>query len=487
MVQYVGTRGDDGIKPDRISFSDAILSPSAGYGGLYVPSSFKKLSEKELKSLFNLSYQELAFQILTLFGVDIDSRELRYCLMAYSKFDNGENPSPVVKLDANTFVQELWHGPTRSFKDIALQTFSRLLSYLAICEEKDYLIATSTSGDTGPAALSGFKDLLNTRVVVFYPVGGTSVFQEEQMLKSQGENVKVVGVRNTNFDSIQSVLKKMLKSDELNEKLVNGGFELSAANSVNFGRIVFQIVYHFWSYFELVRNGEICFGDKVNVVIPSGNFGNSLGCFYAKIMGIPIKKIVLASNENNVLTEFVNTGIYDIRERLVLRTNSPAMDINISSNMERLLNYLFGENRTFDLMNSLERQNYFELTALEKNVVQDIFSAGFATDEEVLVEIKSIFNEFNYLIDPHTATAFVVRHNLGIYDKAIILSTAEWTKFAETIAEAFGLDCNNLDSITDILNVKYTYKVFQVNDSERIHDTVIDIDDMYSELLKFID
>ena len=486
MVQYVGTRGNDGIKPDGVNIIDVVFRPSSGFGGLYVPDVVKKLSERELKKLLKLSYQDLAFEIVKLFGVDIDEESLRQILKVYENFDDPNNPAPVVKLTQYVCVQELWHGQTRAFKDMALQPFPRLLSHFAQQSGKKYLVAATTSGDTGPATLAGFKDLTNTKVVVFYPVGGTSTLQQEQMLKAQGNNLKVVGVRNTDFDSIQAELKRMLKSESVNEKLRNSGFELSAANSVNFGRIVFQIVYHFWSYFELFRNSEIFFGQEITYIVPSGNMGDALGAFYAKMMGIPIKKIALASNENNVLTQFVNEGKYDISNRPVKKTNSPAMDIVISSNLERILYFMFGEVRTLELMRGLEEQKYFELSTTEKNLVQEFFSAGFATDDEVLEEIRATFADISYLMDPHTATAFVVKSKLNISGMCIIVSTAEWTKFAETIAEAFAC-YPDLKPISMLLGVKIPKQIKELNELLIVHYTVINIDDMEKELLAFVD
>lgn len=484
MVRYISTRGADGRKPNGISFSDSILTPSASYGGLYVPDGFKNFSIEELKALSKMSYEDLAFEILSSFGVEIDKYEIYDALGVYKRFDNPKNPAPVKKLSKAIYVQELWHGPTRAFKDMALGPFPYLLSHLAQLHEKKYLVATATSGDTGPAALEGFRDLPNTKVVCYYPVEGTSRVQAEQMKKARGKNVKVVGVK-TDFDGIQRKLKEMLRSEEVNSKLHQSGFELSAANSVNFGRIVFQVVYHFWSYFELVRNSEIRMGESVIYNIPSGNFGNALGAFYAKIMGLPIEKINLASNKNNVLTSFVNRGIYDLRAKKLIKTISPAMDILISSNVERLLHYLFGEKRTLELMLSLENEKYFALETDEINKIQKIFSAHYATDEKVENVIKNVFYDFRYLLDPHTAVSFCIPDSLVADKKVIISSTAEWTKFPETVANVF--DCKpDFESITTELKVKLPLQISQLESMPFIHDLVIEVDDMNKELLDFV-
>ncbi len=479
MVDYISTRGHS----HSVGFSEAILNPNAESGGLYVPDSFSDFSS-DLKTLMRFTYEELAEYILKSFGVDIDSKALSDAVRKYRMFDNPSNPAPVVKLDRFTYVQELWHGPTRAFKDKALQPFPYMLSYLAVKSGKKYLVATATSGDTGPAALEGFRDLPNTRVICFYPVAGTSNLQAEQMLKAAGKNVKVVAV-NTDFDGIQANLKSMLRNDEIKSKLAENGYELSAANSVNFGRIVFQVVYHFWSYLELVRNGEIRLGNKINYVIPSGNFGNALGAFYAKEMGLPISKIIVASNENNVLSDFINFGLYDITSRELIKTNSPAMDILISSNVERVLHYIFGSRRTLELMTSLEKEKYFQLKNDEVVVLQSIFMAIYAKDDIVESTIAKVYDEFNYLIDPHTAVAFFARNMLSSNEKSIIVSTAEWTKFAETIGNSLGCD-GDIQTIVEKTGVELSKYISDLESLPIVHNTVIDKEGMFDELFKFV-
>ena len=479
MVEYISTRGHS----DSVGFSESILNPNAEYGGLYVPDIFSDFSSN-LKALMRFSYEQLAEYILLSFAIGIDNKVFSDAVRRYRSFDNPSNPAPVVKLDRFTYVQELWHGPTRAFKDMALQPFPYLLSHFAVKNGKNYLVATATSGDTGPAALEGFKDLPNTRVICFYPVGGTSSLQAEQMQKASGKNVKVIGVL-TDFDGIQSNLKAMLRSDDIKSKLIEKGYELSAANSVNFGRIVFQVVYHFWSYFELVRNGEIRLGDKVNYVIPSGNFGNALGAFYAKEMGIPISKIIVASNENNVLSDFINIGLYDLRNRELIKTNSPAMDILISSNVERVLHYLFGSRRTMELMSSLETERYFQLKNEELGSIQNIFMAIYANDDVVESTISKVYDEFNYLIDPHTAVAFFARKSLVENEKSIIVSTAEWTKFGKTIGISLG--CSGyIDSINKKIGSELSKFITDLENKPVIHDTIIEKEDMFDELFKFV-
>ncbi|MDP2396487.1 MAG: threonine synthase, partial [bacterium] len=298
MLEYCSTRRKKS-NPINVNFSHAILNPIAEYGGLYAPSEIPLFSENCLNSMISLSYDELAIYILNKFGVDIPNEVIQNSLQCYDLFDYSYNPVPIVKLYENIYVAELWHGPTRSFKDMALQAFPYLLSNLATKFDKKYIIAVATSGDTGPAALEGFKDLPSTKIICYYPLEGTSSIQAEQMQKAQGANTKVFGV-NTDFDGLQKELKDMLKSSTINEYLKYKGYELSAANSVNFGRIVFQVVYHFCSYFKMLKLKELKFGDSIDYIIPSGNFGNALAAFYAKMMGLPIGKIILASNENNI-------------------------------------------------------------------------------------------------------------------------------------------------------------------------------------------
>ena len=319
--------------------------------------------------------------------------------------------------------------PTRAFKDMALQPFGTVLSSIAQKRDEHYLILAATSGDTGPAALETFKNKDNVQVACMYPIGGTSDVQRLQMVTEDAKNLKVIGVKG-DFDDTQNALKKLLASAEFKNTLKEKNIHLSAANSVNFGRIIFQIIYHIHSYLELVRQRAIQVGEKVYLNVPSGNFGNALGGYYAMKMGLPVEKILIASNKNNILTELINTGAYDLRSADVVATTSPAMDILKSSNVERIFFDLFGSERTKELMLKLDKDKNYQLSEAELNLIQSIFVADFCEDSEGKKYIKEAFSN-GYLMDPHTATCFktydTCRDNKSL--KTIVYSTAEWTKF----------------------------------------------------------
>ena len=291
-MSFIETRGNDGVKPQEVEFSYAILNPSASFGGLYIPKELPNLGEDFIQNHINKSYKELASDILNAFKIDISKVDLDNALALYDKFDDSKNPSPVVKVSDTLFVNEQYHGPTRAFKDMALQPFGSILSSIAKQKGEKYLILAATSGDTGPAALNTFKDKEGIQVACLYPNGGTSDVQRLQMVTQEGDNLKVIGI-NGNFDDAQNALKDLLASDTFKDTLASNGVKLSAANSVNFGRIIFQTVYHFWSYLELIRQNEIKNGEKIYLTVPSGNFGNALGAYYAKKMGLSIEKILI--------------------------------------------------------------------------------------------------------------------------------------------------------------------------------------------------
>ncbi len=438
-MKFIGTRGT----VERKSFSEVILDPAAPNGGLYVPVKLPKIDFKFLNDFFmqeiNVkTYSSLAKKILKRFKIDIDEGLIKKALKTYDDFDD-INVVPVVKIEGNLFIGELWHGPTRAFKDMALQPFGVILSSLAQERNENYLILAATSGDTGPATLKTFENKENIKVVCIYPHEGTSEVQKLQMVTTDAQNEKVLGIRG-NFDDAQTALKSLLKDEDFRNRLKENSIKLSAANSVNFGRIIFQIIYHIWSYIKLADMSEIDIGDKIDVIIPSGNFGNALGAYYAKKMGLPIDKIVIASNKNNVLYEFVKYGKYDLRDKDLIHTISPAMDILKSSNVERVLFDKFGEERTIELMNSLENNGYFELRDAEKEKIQEDFIADFATDGECEEIIAKYAKNHNYIMDAHTATAVKAYEYLTqkgeIKNKVVAYSTAEWTKFAPSVYEA---------------------------------------------------
>ncbi len=485
------TRGNDGLLPETATFSQAILSPIASYGGLYSPSSLPRLSTEFLSLRISDDYKKLAHALLSLFDIDMASSVVDRALNLYDLFDDPSNPVPVVKFNDDLYISELYHGPTRAFKDIALQPFGMLLSSLAIDSGEQLLILAATSGDTGPAALETFKNKENVRVACLYPGGGTSDVQRLQMVTEDAPNLKVIGIKG-NFDDAQSALKSLLASKSFKNRLNEKGIRLSAANSVNFGRIIFQIIYHIHSYLELVRQQAIELGDKVYLNVPSGNFGNALGAFYALKMGLPVEKIIISSNDNNVLTDLIATGCYDIRDRSLIGTSSPAMDILISSNVERVLFDLFGATRTRDLMQQLTEKRFYRLSSTEHERLREIFSADYCSNEEGRIYIKKAFAD-GYLIDPHTATCFKGHQSCRELPlKSIIYSTAEWTKFSPVIDQALNghsniTEIDSLKSIAETAKIKIPEVILGLFDKPVAQKSVIDKNLIESEILAFLD
>jgi len=490
-MSFIETRGNDGVKPVEVEFSDAILSPSSSFGGLYVPKEIPELGQQFIQKHIDTSYKELAYDILKSFNIDIDDTTIDEALALYDKFDDEKNPSPVVKISNDLFVNEQYHGPTRAFKDMALQPFGHILSAIAKKRDEKYLILAATSGDTGPAALNTFKNKDGIQVVCLYPDGGTSDVQRLQMVTEDGKNLKVIGI-NGNFDDAQTALKNLLASSSFKEELKKDGISLSAANSVNFGRIIFQIVYHFQSYLELLRQDEIKLGEKIYIDVPSGNFGNILGAYYAKKMGLPIEKLIVSSNQNNILTQWLTTGVYDIRGKELKLTKSPAMDILKSSNIERVIFDLFGANRTKELMDSLNQNGYFEHTNDELETLKDLFSATYSDDSYGLKTIKTYCDD-GYLMDPHTATCIKGYEEFSKKDlKTVIYSTAEWTKFSPTVLNALNEDDKRysdkeaLESISKKLNLEIPSQIRSLFDAKILHDTIIDVDKLEQNIINFL-
>ncbi|WP_375722730.1 threonine synthase [Arcobacter sp. KX21116] len=490
-MNFIETRGNDGVKAKEVSFSEAILSPSASFGGLYVPKSLPKLEDDFLQNHINSSYKELAYDILKAFGIDIDESEIKKALDLYDNFDDASNPCPVVKIEDDLFVHEQYHGPTRAFKDMALQPFGSILSSIAKSKDEKYLILAATSGDTGPAALNTFKNKDNIQVACLYPSGGTSDVQRLQMVTENGANLKVIGIKG-NFDDAQTALKRLLASNTFKDELEKDGIKLSAANSVNFGRIIFQIIYHFWSYIQLLKQNEITFGEKIYLVVPSGNFGNVLGGFYALNMGVPIEKLLVASNENNILTQWINTGIYDIRGKELQLTKSPAMDILKSSNIERVIYSLCGAKRTKELMESLNENLFFEMSKEETKELQKYFSAVNSDDEYGIKIIKKYIDK-DYIMDPHTATCLKAYETLKEKDlKTVMYSTAEWTKFSPTVLNAISQNNEKYDDKTALENISKNCKVkipdsiSELFNSKILHDEVVEKEEIESRIIEFI-
>ena len=489
-MNFIQTRGFDKTKPQTVTFSQAILSPIASFGGLYVPETLPELGEEFLNKHLTSSYKELAADLLSRFEIDIEQSVIDEALNLYDKFDDPSNPVPVVKVKEDLYVSELYHGPTRAFKDMALQPFGHILSSVAQKRDENYLILAATSGDTGPAALETFKNKKNIQVACMYPAKGTSDVQRLQMVTEDAPNLKVIGI-NGNFDDAQAALKNLLSSSSFEETLKEKHISLSAANSVNFGRIIFQIIYHIHNYLELVRQGVTKMGDKVYFNVPSGNFGNVLGAYYAMLMGLPVEKLIIASNENNILTRLIQTGIYDMRDQELILTTSPAMDILKSSNVERVLFGLYGPKRTRELMNDLDTKQIYTLSADELTKLQEIFVADYCEDEQGKEYIKSTFNE-GYLMDPHTATCFKAYESCATKDiPTIIYSTAEWTKFSPVIANALTGETNAQDivalkAISKEANVEIPAMINELFSKKVIHDSVIEKEDIEKEILKFL-
>ena len=405
---YKSTRNNQ----ETATASEAILKGLAGEGGLFVPSYIPKL-DKSLEELSKMSYQEVAYEVMKLFMTDFTEEELKHCInSAYDKKFDTENIAELVKKD-DAYYLELFHGATIAFKDMALSILPYLMTTSAKKNQvkNEIVILTATSGDTGKAALAGFADVPGTKIIVFYPKHGVSPIQEKQMVTQRGENTYVIGIEG-NFDDAQTGVKKMFSDAALAEEMNEAGYQFSSANSINIGRLVPQVVYYVYSYATLLARGEISDGEQINVVVPTGNFGNILAAYYAKKMGIPIGKLVCASNQNNVLTDFFENGTYDMN-RPFYTTISPSMDILESSNFERFLYYISGEDseRTAQWMEDLKSTGKLSVNEEEFKRVQANFSGAYVNDEETKAIIEQVYNSYGYLMDPHTAVA------MGAYKK----------------------------------------------------------------------
>ncbi len=488
-MQFIETRGNDGVKPTSVTFSEAILSPSASFGGLYVPQSLPSLDERFLHKHLKSHYKQLAEDFLQEFGIDIEEAVIAQALNRYDRFDDPANPVPLSQIESDCFVAELYHGPTRAFKDMALQPFGYILSKLAQQRGEQYLIMAATSGDTGPATLETFKEQAGVKVACLYPDGGTSDVQRLQMVTEDGSNLKVIGVKG-NFDDTQNTLKSLLASEDFKQELEERDIKLSAANSVNFGRIIFQIIYHIHAYLELVRKEEISMGEKIYLVVPSGNFGNALGAYYAKKAGLPIEKILIASNINNILTDWITKGEYDLTNRSLIQTESPAMDILKSSNIERVMYDKFGADRTKVLMESLANEGKFSLTEEEIASIQEDFDASFS-DDTTCEEVIGSYAKKGYLMDPHTATCMGAYQTLRDKPlKTVVYSTAEWTKFSPAVAKALGYsasgDVDALKWVEINAGASVPPMIRELFKKPEVHTIVVAKDAIKEEMLNFL-
>lgn len=491
-LQYKSTRS----QTETATASQAILKGLAGDGGLFVPTSIPKLSVS-LEELSRMSYKETAYIVMKEFLTDFTEEELKSCIdKAYdSKFDT-EEIAPLVKAEGAYYL-ELFHGATIAFKDMALSILPHLLTTSAKKNnvKNDIVILTATSGDTGKAALAGFAGVPGTRIVVFYPKGGVSPIQERQMLTQAGDNTFVAGIKG-NFDQAQSGVKAIFGDKELEREMGEAGFQLSSANSINIGRLVPQIVYYVYAYAKLLANEEITNGEKINVVVPTGNFGNILAAYYAKNMGLPIDKFICASNDNKVLFDFFTTGIYDKNRDFIL-TMSPSMDILISSNLERLIYKIVGCDaaKNKELMTALSSEGKYSITEDMKEELKD-FYGNYGSEEETAAIIKKIYEETGYVIDTHTAVAAAVydkyTKETGDTTKSVIASTASPFKFTRSVMNAINPKYDSMDDFTlvdelsEIANVNVPNAIEEIRTAEVLYNTVCEVDEMKSVVEKFL-
>ena len=471
-----------------VTASQAILKGLADDGGLFVPVSIPKLPVS-LGELKEMSYQEIAYTVMKEFLTDFTEEELKSCIAkAYdSKFDT-EEIAPLAKVE-DAYYLELFHGATIAFKDMALSILPHLMITSARKNQvkNDIVILTATSGDTGKAALAGFADVPGTKIIVFYPKGGVSHVQELQMVTQKGENTSVVAIHG-NFDNAQSGVKAMFENKELEKELNEAGYQFSSANSINIGRLVPQVVYYVYAYAKLLQNEEIAEDEEINVVVPTGNFGNILAAYYAKNMGIPIAKLICASNENKVLYDFFQTGTYDRNREFVL-TTSPSMDILISSNLERLIYKISGEDarKDTDLMTELKTKGSYAITGEMKANLAD-FAAGYATEEQVAKTIHDIYEDTGYVMDTHTAVAATVykayREDSKDDRKTVIASTASPYKFAGSVMSAIDPkykgqdDFKLIEELQKVSGTEIPNAIKEIMNAEIRHNTECDVDQM---------
>lgn len=491
-VLYGSTRGNG----EKITASMAILKGLAEDGGLFVPDSIPAL-DVPLKELLGKSYQEIAYQVMSRLLTDFTEEELRNCInKAYdSKFDAPEI-APLVK-KGNSYYLELFHGSTIAFKDMALSILPHLLTTAAKKNgvTNEIVILTATSGDTGKAAMAGFADVPGTRIIVFYPKDGVSPVQEKQMLTQKGENTAVVGIYG-NFDDAQTGVKNIFNDKEMKEKLAGAGFQFSSANSINIGRLVPQIAYYVYAYLRLMEAGEIQENEQINVVVPTGNFGNILAAYYAKEMGIPIARFICASNENKVLYDFFRTGCYD-RNRDFRLTNSPSMDILISSNLERLIYKIAGndaeKNRNF--MEQLGAEGKYEITEEMKEKLRE-FYGNYANEEETAQTIRQVYEETGYVLDTHTAVGKAVyeKYKKDTQDntKTVIASTASPFKFTRSIMTAIDKkyedmeDFQLVDELSELAKIPVPQAIEEIRTAEIRHNTTAQVSQMAETVMKIL-
>ena len=491
-ILYKSTRGTG----ETLKASEAILKGLADDGGLFVPTEIPKL-EATIDELSKMTYQQVAYEVMKLFFTDFTEEELKNCITkAYdSKFDT-EEIAPLAEVDGAYYL-ELFHGKTIAFKDMALSILPHLLTTSAKKNnvKNEIVILTATSGDTGKAAMAGFADVEGTRIIVFYPHGGVSKVQEKQMVTQKGDNTYVVAIEG-NFDQAQSGVKAIFGNKELAKEMDEKGFQFSSANSINIGRLVPQVAYYVYAYAKLYAEGKLAKEQKMNVVVPTGNFGNILAAYYAKNMGLPIAKLICASNENKVLFDFFKTGEYDKNRDFIL-TTSPSMDILISSNLERLIYKIAGNSseKNSELMNDLATKGKYTITDEMKAELDD-FYGNYATEEETAKVIKDTYEKTGYVMDTHTAVAastykkYVAETN----DDAVtvIASTASPFKFARSVMDAINPEYDKLDDfelideLSKIANVKIPNAIEEIRNAEVRHNNLVEVDGMEAIVKKFL-
>ena len=490
---YKSTRSND----VKVTASQAILKGLAEDGGLFVPESIPAL-EADMDTLAGMSYQETAYEVMKQFLTDFTEEELKNCIAkAYDeKFDTKEI-APLVKKD-EAYYLELFHGKTIAFKDMALSILPHLLTTSAKKNQvnNEIVILTATSGDTGKAALAGFADVPGTKIIVFYPKNGVSPIQEKQMVTQKGANTFVVGIHG-NFDDAQTGVKKMFGDKELAAQMDAAGYQFSSANSINIGRLVPQVVYYVYAYAKMYANGEVAKDEKINVVVPTGNFGNILAAYYAKNMGVPIDKLICASNDNKVLYDFFRTGIYD-RNREFILTTSPSMDILISSNLERLIYKIAGADAAKDvtLMQNLATEGKYEITDEMKAQLKD-FYGNYASEKETAEEIAEVYKKTGYIMDTHTAVASKVYRKYvaetGDQTKTVIASTASPYKFTRSVMDAIDADKYKgmgdfelVDALCELSGVKVPQAIEEIRTAPVLHKNVVETEDMPKIVKQFL-
>ncbi len=492
-MDYISTRGNF----KAVSSAEAIILGMVPVGGLFVPEELPMVDIFELK---NKSYEGIAFNVIKPFlSNDFTDEEIKdFVYHSYNEknFDSKEI-APIVSLDEKINILELWHGPTFAFKDMALQIMPYFLS--KAMEKKNFtkeiVILVATSGDTGKAALEGFKDVPHIKIIVFYPEGGVSKIQELQMKTTDGNNTFVVGVKG-NFDDCQRMVKQIFADRDFKEEIFGKGFELSSANSINWGRLLPQIVYYFWAYIKILEDKKILYDEMINICVPTGNFGNILAAYYAKKMGLPVSKLICASNSNNVLTDFINKGVYD-SNRKFYKTISPSMDILISSNLERFLFEMSSRNplKIKEWYENLRDNGVFKIDETTKSRLRSVLYGNYSNEEETMQEIKETFDKYKYLLDPHTAVA------MNVYKKyvketgdnlpVVISSTASPYKFNEAVYKAITGDEENdeflvLEKLNAITGFPVPERLKKLKDLEIRHNLSINIDEAKKTIKKIL-